>query len=353
MNQQRIFLTGLAALALMSATVCGADKKKSLFDRPAAVSAPLFPDGVVAKGKGFEIKQSQVDDMYVAFKGHRAAMGQAIPDNMRTQIEADIVDKLVATRLFLMKATPQDKLKAKEIADTFIAEQKKQTPSEDSFRRQLLAVGMTPAEFDAQIREQAIVKAVIDREIKAGKQVSDADAKKFYADNPSLFQEPEQVRASHILISTRDSVSGKEYAPEIKLEKKRLAEKILARAKAGEDFAKLVKEFSQDPGSKDRGGEYTFARAKDDPRRAMVPEFEAAAFSLAPNKISDIVETGYGYHIIKCLEKIPAKKADFAQVEPRIKETLLREEVEKALPAYVDKMKKEAGVEILVSNNNK
>src|ERR1041384_6845513 len=114
---------------------------------------------------------------------------------------------------------------------------------------------------------------------------------RFYAENPTLFQEPELVRASHIHISTRDKITGKDLTPELKLEKKQLAAKALARVRAGEDFAKVVKELSDDTSSKSRGGEYTFARAKDDPRRAMAPEFEAAAFSMAPNQITDLVET--------------------------------------------------------------
>ena len=352
MNRHSVFLAISAALLLSVRLAAAAQGNSNLFDRR-STGAPLFGDSIVAKGKGFEIKQSQVDEMYLAFKGHRAAMGVAIPDNLRPRIEADIIDKLVATRLFVLRATEQDKIKAKDVAESFLAEQKKQVPSEDSFRRQLMAVGMTPDEFNTQIREQAIVKVVIDREIKAGKKVTDADAKKFYDQNPSLFQEPEVVRASHILISTRDSATGKELTPEAKLEKRRLASKVLARAKAGEDFSKLVKEFSNDSASKDRGGEYTFARAKDDPRRAMAPEFEAAAFSMRPNQISDLVETGYGFHVIKTLEKTPVKKIDFAKVADRIKDTLLREEVEKALPEYVEKLKKEAGVDILVSDNRK
>jgi parvulin-like peptidyl-prolyl isomerase len=353
MNRSLIVVSLFILAGLAPGRGLGAPQASKLFDKPSAVPNRLFADAIVAKGKGFEIKQSQVEEMYLAFKGHRAAMGQAIPDNLRGQIESDIIDKLIATQLFLRRATDQDKAKAKEIADGFLADQKKQALSEDSFRRQLLAVGMTPQEFDAQIREQAVVKAVIDREIKAFKQVTDAEARTFYSNNPALFQEPELVRAAHILIATRDSISGKPLAPESKLEKKRQAEQLATRAKAGEDFAKLAREFSQDPGSKDRGGEYTFPRSKDDPRRAMAPEFEAAAFSMKAGQVSDLVETGFGFHVIKTIEKIPARKVPFSEVETRIKDTLLRDAVEKELPAFVDKLKREAGVEILVTENKK
>ena len=84
-------------------------------------------------------------------------------------------------------------------------------------------------------------------------------------------------------------------------------EGLLKRARAGEDFAKLAKEYSEDPGSKDKGGEYKF------PRGQMVPEFEAAAFSLKTNQVSDIVTTSFGYHIIKLSEKIPAQKVELRQ----------------------------------------
>jgi peptidyl-prolyl cis-trans isomerase C len=349
MNRVAIVFVVLTVMAAAVASATAAQPSSRLFDKPTAGSNPLFADRVVAKGKGFEIKQSQVEEMYLAFKGHRAAVGQAVPDSLRPQVEADIIDKLIATQLFLQRATDQDKVNAKKIAQDFLAEQKKQAPSEESFRRQLMGVGMTTNQFEAQIREQAIVKAVIDREIKASRTVTDDDARKFYTNNPNLFQEPELVRAAQILIASRDTVSGKPLTPEAKLQKKRLAESLVTRARAGEDFAKLVREFSQDAASKERGGEYTFPRSRDDPRRAMAPEFEAAAFSMKPNQVSDVVETGFGFHIIKMLEKIPARRIPFSQVESRIKESLLRDAVEKELPNFIEKLKREAGVEIFAS----
>jgi parvulin-like peptidyl-prolyl isomerase len=118
-------------------------------------------------------------------------------------------------------------------------------------------------------------------------------------------------------------------------------EGILKRARDGEDFAKLAKENSEDPGSKDKGGEYTF------PRGQMVPEFEAAAFSLKTNQVSDIVTTQFGYHIIKLSEKIPAKKVEFEKVSTEITDYLKQQQTQKQLPDYISKLKKESGLEIL------
>src|SRR5207248_9897523 len=119
-----------------------------------------------------------------------------------------------------------------------------------------------------------------------------------------------------------------------KTAKHKQLEGILKRAREGEDFAKLAKEYSEDVVSKEKGGEYTF------PRGQMVPEFEAAAFSLNTNQISDIVTTQFGYHIIKLSEKIPAKKMEFAKVAPDIKEGLKQQAMQKLIPDYMDKLKK-------------
>lgn len=310
---------------------------------------PDFLDKVLARGKGVHVTQSQVDEMYLNFKSHRAATGMRVPESMRPRIEADIVEKLIATQLFLQMATEEDRSKAKSLAEEFIAEQMKQVPSQESFHRQLLLVGMTPEQYAAQIREQAVVKAVIDREIKSKKTVSDEAVKEYFDKNSARFREPELARVSHILISTRDPKTGQALSVEQKADKKRVADKIAARAKAGEDFKMLVTLFSEDAVSKSRGGEYTIARAADDPSRAAVPEFEAAAFSLAPGKVSDVVTSQIGHHIVKLHERIPSKPLELEAVRSKILEKLLQEEVQKDLPAYIEQLKKAAGVEIVTA----
>jgi peptidyl-prolyl cis-trans isomerase C len=338
-----------ASLFLLPVKASSAETELPKSNKPSPGINSLFPDKVVAKGKGFEVMQSEVDEAYITFKANRAATGQPVPrDTMRAKIEAEILDKLIATKLCLSRASEADRAKGKETADQFITEQMKQASSEESFNRQLVAVGMTPEKFRSQILEQGIVKAVLDREIRVQKTVTEAAAREFYDKNISYFQEPEAVRVSHILFSTQDMVTGYSIPQERRMEKKRLADKVLARAREGEDFAALVKEFSDDAPSKDNGGDYTLFRSSN----PTVPEFEAAAFSLRDNQISDVVASRFGYHLIKLKERTPPRAKDFSQVEARIKEILLQEEVQKELPNYIEKLKKEAGVEILSRKAN-
>ena len=134
-------------------------------------------------------------------------------------------------------------------------------------------------------------------------------------------------------------------ADELKAKRKQI-EDLLKRARAGEDFEKLATQYSEDPGTKDTGGEVKISRDGKAP-----PEFEAAAFSLKTNQISDVVETVYGYHVIKLLEKIPAKKFELAKVSTDMKDlspTAARKLNKIAPGRYTSSLKKEAqNVEIL------
>ena len=160
--------------------------------------------------------------------------------------------------------------------------------------------------------------------------------------NLERLEQPEKVRIAHIFIATRNRDTEENLSTEQKQLKRQHLEKFRARALGGEDFQKLVKEFSEDRGMAETKGEYTLTR--NDP---FSPEFKAAAFSLAPDAISDIVTTPFGLHVLKLLEKIPAQKAEFEKVSKDLKEFLLQQALQKAMPDYFARLKKEAGVEIL------
>jgi len=301
--------------------------------------AELFGDKVIAKGKGFEIKRSQLDSAVMSFKGSAAARGQTIPPAEMTRVEQQLLQQLIRIQMLLAHATAEDRAKGKEDGEKRRQLVVERAGSEENLVRQLKSVGISLEELKARLGEETTAEAVIAREIKVS--VTDDEVKKFYEENPARFEEPEMVRTSHILLGILDPATRQPLPNAQKEAKRKQADDLLKRAKAGEDFAKLAKEFSEDPGSKDRGGEYTF------PRGQMVPEFEAAAFALGENQVSDVVTTQFGYHIIKVLEKIPAKKVEFAKVSECIKQGLTQQAVQKQLPDYFEKLKKDAPVEIL------
>jgi peptidyl-prolyl cis-trans isomerase D len=143
--------------------------------------------------------------------------------------------------------------------------------------------------------------------------VDDAEAKHFYDENSSKFQGNEQRRASHILIGF-----GKNPTPAAKLEAKKKAEEVLAEVKKNPaKFAELAKKYSQDPGSAEKGGDLgLFARG------AMVKPFEDATFSMKVGDISGLVESQFGYHIIK-LTEISGNNQGYDTLKPQIRAELM------------------------------
>jgi peptidyl-prolyl cis-trans isomerase D len=135
-------------------------------------------------------------------------------------------------------------------------------------------------------------------------QVSEDQLKQYYESHPEQYSRGEQVRVRHILLKT-DGKNNEEV--------KKRAEGMVAQLRAGADFAAFAKQYSDDTGSKDSGGDLGFFE-----RGRMLPEFEQASFALQPNQISDPVYTQYGYHIIQGVDRKPASKIDFVLVKDQI-----------------------------------
>ena len=307
--------------------------------KPASDTTSLFGTVVVAKGKGVEVTRAQLDDKVIRLKAQAAGRGQPIPPEHMAMVDQQVLDQLIQVQLLQAKATAADKTAGKALAEKRFEEAKTRLGSEDALNRQLKLMGTTREEVIAEWTDSATAESVLKRELKVS--VTDEDAKKFYDDNPARFEQPEMIRASHILMMTTDPKAGTEMTADQKAAKHKAMEGLLKRARAGEDFALLAKEYSEDPGSKDKGGEYKF------PKGQMVPEFEAAAMALKTNEVSDIVTTKYGYHIIKLSEKIPAQKVEYAKAATDIKDGLTQQALQKQFPDYLAKLKQEAGVESL------
>lgn len=304
----------------------------------------LFGDPVVAKGKGFEIKRSELDGVVSGAKANAAAAGQSLPPGF----EVSVLNQLVTIQLLMQKATPADRTAGQAEADLQFTNLLEHFGSTEAFSRQLKMVGMTEADLRAKAAQEATAKAALKRELNLN--ISDAQVTAYYSNHAAAFEEPEKVHVRHILLMTIDPSAGVPLTTNAVAAKRKLIDEIQKRVVAGEDFATLAKQYSEDPGSKENGGELQSFGKGD-----MVPEFEAAAFSLKAGQVSDVITTKYGFHIIKGIDKSPAKKFGLTDNIPQIDKTpaaickseLESEQIRQLAPAFIDKLRLAYNVEIL------
>lgn len=180
-----------------------------------------------------------------------------------------------------------------------------------------------------QVPERRSVRyALLDtNQLRQTIQIPEDVLKKQYQDNIQQYQVPNQVHVQHILFKTVGQTDA-EVA-----ETKKKAEDVLKQARKGAKFDELAKKYSEDPGSKDKGGDLGWIR-----QGQTVPEFEKEAFSLAPGQISDLVRTQYGFHIIKILEKQTAHTKPFDEVKDSLRTQALLNQAEKQATDIVDQL---------------
>jgi peptidyl-prolyl cis-trans isomerase D len=180
-----------------------------------------------------------------------------------------------------------------------------------------------------QVPEKRVVRyGLVDvNQIRQSIQISDDQLKIQYQQNIQQYQVPNRVHVEHILLMTVSKTDAE--VDEIK----KTAEDVLKQAKKGAKFEDLAKKYSEDPGTKDKGGDLGWIV-----QGQTVPEFEKTAFSLAPGQISDLVRTQYGFHIIKVLEKETAHTKPFEEVKESLRAPLMLSEADKRASGIADQL---------------
>jgi parvulin-like peptidyl-prolyl isomerase len=301
---------------------------------PETAMTALFGDPPVVAAKNFQIKRSDVDRIVSGQRANALAAGQQLPSDF----EAQVLNQLITIQVLLQVASPEDQAAGKADADEQFTNLVSQFVSPEAFQRQLKAVGMTADELRSKAVQEATAKAALKRALKIN--ITDDQARDFYNQHPSDFEQPELVTARHILLMTIDKSTHLPLDTNTITAKRKLIEDIRKRIMAGEDFAKLAKEYSDDSSSENGGLLPSFSRGQ------MVAEFEAAAFSLNTNEVSQVVTTQFGYHLIKVLDKTPAKKVDFTTAAPKIKDFLTRQQIARLAPDYIKKLRADQQVQV-------
>lgn len=243
-----------------------------------------------------------------------------------------ILQQIIDTEAVYASVKEKNLLPKEEEIEKSFKELKKSIDGDENYKKSLESIGIDDEFLKSQTERDlawANYKSDFDKEVT----ISDEEIQKYYDENKKMFYRDE-AKASHILISTLDE-NDKELSKEKKEEAKKKAEEILKKAKAGEEFAGLAEEHSQDPGSGAKGGDLGYFSKGE-----MVPEFEKAVFALKVGEISDLVESEYGYHIIKLTDRVE-EQTSLEDNKDSIKETLLKEK----FAASVEKLAKDAKVD--------
>jgi peptidyl-prolyl cis-trans isomerase C len=260
--------------------------------------------------------------------------GVQISDEQMAKLKDNILEGLIEREVLYQESQKAGiKVDGKSIDEQLVLI-KKRFATEEEFKNTLAMMKQSEEDIKGQIKKGLAIKELIDTRITQKIVITDEESKTFYDSHPELFKQPEQVKASHILIKVEAGADEQKKA-----EAKKKIDAVQAKLKDGQDFAQLAKEYSEEPSSAD-GGDLGYFR-----RGQMVKPFEDAAFAMQPNQVSDIVETQFGYHLIKVYDKNPEKILAYAEVKDRLTERMKQDKTEQEAVKYIDQLKKEAKIE--------
>lgn len=274
-----------------------------------------------------------------------------------------VLDQMIDDRLLVQEAKKKNIHVSQLEVDDGVKKVHSRFATEAEFNEELQKEGMTYDEFRAHIQDQLSTIKLIDQEVKAKTPApGDADIKELFdtidaiindkpipgSHTPSEIDElkslaravqhrfGERVRARHILIRVAPGAPQEDRDKALAK-----AKDVLKQLKNGADFTELAKKYSDDPGSKDRGGDLGYFSHGD-----MVPAFETAAFALDVGQTSDVVQTDYGYHIIRVEEKKAASKVNYDDVKDDLKEYLFQQRGAKRFEEYIKDLRSKSEIKI-------
>ncbi len=298
---------------------------------------PVAKPANVATVNGKAISYEDFENELTLYKQRMQAQGMQIPEQLQGQVRSEVLDQVIGRELIYQASKKSGVKVDPEKVDEELSAIKKRFPDQKKFEEALGNMNLSEEKLKNQITERSMIRSFIEKEIVSKIEVTDEEAKSFYEKNPNYFKRPEEVHAQHILIKSSEGDDEKK-----KTDSRQELMKIKERANAGEEFSELAKAHSQGPSAPNGGDLGYFSRGK------MVPPFEAAAFELKPNEVSDIVETKFGYHLIKVLDRREASTVSFEEARSKIVANLRNQKVQTEVADYVKKLRGEAKVETFI-----
>jgi peptidyl-prolyl cis-trans isomerase C len=333
----RTQLALLGVFFCFSSTASAAEAKpKEAKPAATATAAPaVAKDQVIARVNGKPIYGVELQRAKKAYLSNQP--NKQIPAEKQKEFDQQALNQLTSAEL-LYQAGQKLQIKDldKQIEDK-ISQSKKRFPTEQDYKNAIKALDMTESDLREYTRRDLVISNYIQQNFASKVSVSDEESKKFYDENIDKFKQPESVRASHILIGVDAKATDAD-----KKKAREKAETVRRDLAGGADFSKLAKQNSTCPSSQQGGDLGYFGRGQ------MVPAFEQVAYTLKPGEISDVVETQFGYHIIKVVDKKDASTMSYKDAKIRIDDYLKNQKLNAAVTSFLDETRKTAKIEVLL-----
>lgn len=321
-------------LTLFSFTTAGAQESQEVPELNLQPSQSESSSDVAVIINGEEIKESQINQKV---QQQLQRLPSQIPEQQRKQYEQRIKQQVLQQVVVEKLLDEQIEKEGIEVTDQEVVDYIKEMASQqetpmslEEVKQLVEAQGQDFEQVKQDIKGQLKYKKLLEQQFADKIKVTEEEAKEYYENNKQEFENPEQVKASHILIESDPNDPNKS---------KKKAEKLLKQIQEGADFAALAKANSEGPSSQ-RGGDLGFFS-----KGQMVPAFEKVAFNLEPNEVSDeVVKTRFGYHIIKKTGEKKASTTSFEDAKENIMEQLKNQKRAELARDYINKLKEQADI---------
>lgn len=309
-----------------------------------------IPD-VVARVNGVD-----VDSKYVKFELNRILKDQKKPLSLlkRQRLASDIIDREINRELIYLEGRKEGySVSPAEVQKQF-EKVKASYDSEKAFEAALKRRDLTEDEIKKSIKVDLVANNLLRDKVKGKILVTDAQVEHFYKKEKESFRRPKAYRTRHIFIphipadvvqsSPQQELLGK--MEEYSAEARKKIDAVYEKVKAGEDFSELARQYSEDVGSAEKGGDLDFIY-----KGVFDPAFDEAVAKLEVGEISPVVKTQYGYHIIKLIDTKPPEDVPLEELKPSIQKHLFTTEAEKMIHRYIESLRKKADVQIFYGLN--
>jgi peptidyl-prolyl cis-trans isomerase C len=283
------------------------------------------------------ITQAELDSQMNMVVDRLRASGRLPDVSQLDQLRSQVLENLIARELLYQESQKKGIKISQEAVNEQLINLKAQFPNEAEFNNALTRMNLTEASIKEKLERDLILKKLIDDEVAPGVKLSDIEIRAFYDNNPEAFKQPERVKASHILIKVDPKADASQKA-----EAKKKIDLVQAKLQKGEDFGALAKEYSEGPSGPEGGDLGYFTRGQ------MVKPFEDAAFAMKPGEVSGVVETKFGYHLIKVTDKKPETTMSYDEVKTRLEEFLKQRKMQEEINVYVKRLEEKAKIERFV-----